>query len=51
MRGTGYAASIRGKRNAYRVFGRKSEKGDVLEDLGVYWSIILKTDLKKIGRQ
>jgi len=47
MRGTGYAASIRGKRNAYRVLGGKPVKGDILEDLGVYWSIILKLILKK----
>jgi len=50
MRGTGCAASIRRKRNAYRVLGGKPEKGDILEDLGLYWSIILKIDLKKIGR-
>jgi hypothetical protein len=47
MRGTGYAASIRGKIIFYRVLGGKPEKGDILEDLGVYWSIILKVILKK----
>jgi hypothetical protein len=43
LRGTGYATSLRGKRNACGVLGEKPEKGD----LGVYWSIILKLILKK----
>jgi hypothetical protein len=34
MRGTGYAASIRGKRNAYGVLGEKPEKGDFWKTKG-----------------